>query len=55
MSERLRKAYEKKREAEIRRRVNNLPWNRRHLARMRQAGEEFNRRRRRSRSVEADI
>lgn len=45
MSERLREAYQKKKERELRSRVNNLPHNKRHLARMHEAGRRFNKRR----------
>lgn len=44
MSERLRQAYQRTWERELRRRVNNLPSNRKHLATMRAAGREFRRR-----------
>lgn len=45
MSERLRKAYEQKQEKELRRAVNDLPWNKGHLARMRASGKKFNKQR----------
>lgn len=44
MSDRLIAAYLDKYEREVRERVNNLPWNKRHLARMREAGKAYRKR-----------
>ncbi len=41
MSERLRKAYLKRWNDDLRKRVHNQPWNKKHLAKMHKAGREF--------------